>query len=118
MRSQTITLFYQSVIQSVICFSSVAWFCGLTEENKSKLTRVVAQACKITGMPMQQLEDIVQSALLTKLDTIMKDESHPLHDEVTINRSGRIRLPKTRTERYRQSCLISASRAFNSKFKR
>ena len=43
---------------------------------------------------MQQLEDIVQSALLTKLDTIMKDESHPLHDEVIINRSGRIRLEK------------------------
>ena len=117
-RSQTLALFYQSVIQSVICFSSVAWFCGLTEKNKSKLTRVVSQASKITGMSMQQLEDIVQLALLTKLDSIMEDESHPLHEEVTINRSGRIRLPKTRTERYRRSFLISASRAFNSKFKR
>ena len=44
-RSQTlIALFYQSVIQSVICFSSVAWFSGLTEKNKSKLTRIVSQA--------------------------------------------------------------------------
>ena len=113
-RSQTLALFYQSIIQSVICFSSVAWFRGLTGKNKSKLTRIVSQASKITGMPMQQLEDIVQSALLT----IMTDESHPLHDEVTVNRSGRLRLPKVRTERYRQSFFITACKDFNSKFNR
>ena len=68
---------------------------------------------------MQQLEDIVQSALLTRLDiNIMKDESHPLHDEVTVNRSGRLRLPKVKTERYRQSFLITACKAFNSNFNR
>ena len=117
-RSQTLALFYQSVIQSVICFSSVAWFSGLTEKNKSKLTRIVSQASKITGMPMQQLEDIVQSALLTRLDIIMKDESHPLHDEVTVNRSGRLRLPKVKTEIYRQSFFITACKAFNSNFNR
>ena len=41
-------------------------------------------------MPMQQLEDIVQTALLARLDIILQDESHPLHDEVFVNRSGRI----------------------------
>ena len=79
--------------------SMVQW---VTANIKSKLTRIVSQASKITGMPMQQLEDIVQSALLTRLDIIMKYESHPLHDEVTVNRSGRLRLPKVKTERYRQ----------------
>ena len=69
-------------------------------------------------MPMQQLEDIVQTALLARLDIILQDESHPLHDEVFVNRSGRIRLPRVKTERFRQSFLFAACKAFNSKFNR
>ena len=117
-KSETLALFYQSVIQSVMCFSSVAWFNSLTEKNKSKLTRVVSQASKIIGIPVQHLDDIVQSALLSRLDIVLKDESHPLHDEVTVNRSGRIRLPKVKTERYRRSFLIASCKAFNSRFNR
>ena len=117
-RSQTLVLFYQSVIQSVLCFSAVAWFCGLTGKNRSKLERIVAQASKVSGVPLQQLEELVQSAVLARLDIIMKDQSHPLHGEVVINRSGRLRLPKVKTERYRQSFFITACKLFNSKFSR
>ena len=67
-----------------MCFSSVAWFCCLTEKNKFKLTRVVSQASKIIGMFVQHLEDIVQSVFVFRLDIVMKDESHPFYDEVTV----------------------------------
>ena len=118
MKSQTLVLFYQSVIQSVLCFCSTVWFSGLTEQNKKKLARIVSQSSKVTGIPLTKVEEIVKSAACSKLHIILKDESHPFHRELVLNRSGRIRLPKVRTERFRTSFLVWASKCYNSNFVR
>ena len=50
-RSRTLALCYQSVVQSVICFSSVAWFSGLTGKNKTKLTRLYHKPVELLEYP-------------------------------------------------------------------
>ena len=116
MRSQTLFLFYQSVIQSVICFCCLAWFHCLTARNRVKLERIVRHASKVMGVSVSSLEDVAKRAIITKLQAIVKDPSHPLHGEVVFNRSGRIRLPRLRTDRLRRSFLPSAMMLYNSKF--
>ena len=109
-KSDTMFLFYQCVIQSVICFCCLAWF------NRAKLNRIVKHASRVIGVSVKELEDVAERALLAKLQVIVKDSNHPLHNEVVFNRSGRIRLPRIRTDRFGRSFLPSAMKVFNNNF--
>ena len=71
-------LFYQSVIQSVVMFRSIAWLNGLTVRNLTKLNRVTKSASKIIGVDVNNVKSIYEAALLSKLKTIELDNSHPL----------------------------------------
>ena len=88
------------------------------QKNKGKLNRIVKQASRVIGLPVAQLEDVAERDVLAKWDAIVKDSTHPLHEEVTYNRSGRIRLPKMRTDRFRLSFLPCAMKLFNANFTR
>ena len=82
------------------------------------MNRIVKNASKVIGVPVKQLDEIAERAILARLEVIVSDPSHPLHTEIMLNRSGRIRLPRMRTNRFRQSFLPSAMLAYNRKFVR
>ena len=73
-------LFFQSVIQSIITFCCIVWFNCLTNKYMQKLQRITRAAIKI----------IYEKALMTKLELIYTDATHPLNSQVTFCRSGRI----------------------------
>ena len=115
-KSETMFLFYQCVIQSVICFCCLAWFNSLSGKNRAKLNKIVKHASRVIGVSVKELEDVAERALLAKLQVIVKDSNHPLHNEVVFNRSGRIRLSRIRTDRFGRSFLPSAMKVFNNNF--
>ena len=79
----TMFLFYQCVIQSVICFCCLAWFNSLYNmKKKANLNRIVKHASRVTGVSVKELDDVTERALLAKLIMIVKDYNHPLHTEV------------------------------------
>ena len=45
----------------------------------------------------------------------MADETHPLHGDIFVNKSGRIRMPNIKTKRFRNSFLPSAVREYNKR---
>ena len=51
---------------------------------------------------------IAESAVIDKFNCIIEDETHPLHRHIFLNKSGRVRLPKVKTNRFRGSFLIRA----------
>ena len=77
--SKTImTLFYKSVVESVICFCIICWFGGCTEVEKKKLSRIIRHANRL-GCSVESLQDIYDKALSKQLCHILKDNTHPLY---------------------------------------
>ena len=108
----------KDLIKPIISFSCLVWFYGLTSHNKMKLEKVMKTASKVIGLPVKQLEEIARKAVLSKLNHIIEDVTHPLHGHIEFNRSGRIRLPRIRTNRFRGSFLPNAMALYNEEFKR
>ena len=78
-----------------------------------KLMRVMKTATKVIGLTVKQLEEIAESAVIDKINHIIED---PLHKHIIFNKSGRVRLPKVRTNRFRGSFLIRAMTLYNERF--
>lgn len=117
-RRETLLFFYDSIIKPIISFSCLVWFFGLTSQNKMKLMRVMKTASKAIGLPVKQLEEIAESAVIDKFNSIIGDETHPLRRHIFFNKSGRVRLPKVKTNRFRGSFLIRAMTLYNDRFRR
>ena len=59
-------LFYQSVIQSVVMFCSIAWLNGLTVRNLTKRNRVNKSASKMIGVDVNNVKSIYEAASPTE----------------------------------------------------
>ena len=67
-------------------------------------------------MPLDSFKTLYEKRLLKKLMQISNDHTHPMRhyfDSRHSNRSGRFLLPKTNTNRYKASFLLSALSVFN-----
>lgn len=102
--------------QLTIC--SIIWFYELNTSNKKKLNKIIKQASKITGTDVKQLECLCNDMLSKKLQCIMSDVTHPVHDAITVSKSGRLIQPKSKTNRFNNSFIPSAVRLFNVQFNR
>ena len=71
----------------------------------------------MTGRHHDSFNILYHSRLTDKTSRILGDDSHPLWTEFNdrrIDRSGKLRVPTARTQRYRDSFLPSAVRAYNN----
>ena len=119
--SQLLQLFYTSVIGSVLSFGLVCWGGNVSKTDKDRLDRVIRKAERVIGTEQHNMDTLYDRRVAAKLKAILKDETHPLRaelDSALIQRSGRFRPSKTRTERYRNSFIPSAIRHHNSNHKR
>ncbi len=58
---------------------------------RERLERVIEEAGKIIGAPHQNFETVYTSLLMKKLDDVMEDSNHPLHQHLSAHlfpRSG------------------------------
>jgi hypothetical protein len=108
-----LSLFYKSIIQSVLCFSITVWYGSLTSKDKSKLDKVVRTARKL-GADVTPLNELYDGSVLKLVDKIMSDASHPLNSKYLFLRSGRrLALPILRTSRYKNSFVPKSIKLFN-----
>ena len=71
------------------------------------------------GMPLDSFKTLHEKRLLKKLMQILNDSTHPMRhyfDSRRSNRSGRVLLPKTNTNRFEVLFLPSAPSVFNENY--
>ena len=114
-----LTLFYNSVIKSVLLFNIICSFGNLSKQDKKKLERPRKIAQRIIGVDLASIESHCTDQIVEKVRSIMKDASHPLHSFYSFNRSGiRLRPAPTRLSRFRNSFVPDSIHQFNSQVQR
>ena len=111
-----LTMVYRSLIESILTFNIISWYNLLTSKQKTKLSRITAQASKIIGSPQTPLSHLYERSVITKAILITEEPSHPLHSSFTLLPSGRrYKVPSARKSIYKKSFIPSAVTALNSR---
>ena len=118
---QLLQTFYTSMITSVITFGITSWGGNINKQDKERLDKIIKRASGVVGKKQQDLGTLLTQRNTTKTKTITTDQTHPLYDEYDsrlIARSGRYRIPKARTGRYRDSFIPRTISNLNASFQR
>ena len=108
-----LTLFYRSVIESILMFGMTAWFGLITKKDKAKLNKIVKKSFRM-GVKAQHLDALYNERLMKCVDKVIKDSKHPLHCEFQFLKSGlRLRSVAHRTSRLGKSMVPSGVRVYN-----
>ena len=103
----TLFLFYQSTIQSVITFCCIVWFMSLSGNDLTQLNRIRKSAVKVIGTDVKDLKSICEKFMNNKLSAIRDDVTHPLNKYITVSRSGRlVTSKKKQIDMLTLSCLV------------
>ncbi len=110
------TLFYHSLIESLLTFSFICRVQSLEVKQKNILNKVVNVCSIMTGTAQETLQDLYNNQLHKKAENILSDCSHPLHQEFLFLPSGSLlRLPPAKTNRHKHSFTPSAVSLLNSR---
>ena len=106
-------LFYTSIIQSVLSFCAIVWYCNINVACKNKLNRIVKAAGRL-GLDVLSLNVIFEKKVCKKVKYIISDDLYPLHNLYNLLPSGR-RLSSVyaRTTRFSNSFVPSSIRVVN-----
>jgi hypothetical protein len=107
-------LFYTAIIQSVLSFCAIVWFCNITMACKKKLNRIVKAASRL-GLNVDSLDVLFDKKVCKKVKAIRLDELHPLCNNYQLLPSGRrLRSEGARTSRYTRSFVPYSIRLVNT----
>lgn len=107
--------FYYSFIESLLTFSFVCWFYGLSVRDKNSLSSIVKICSKIIGVQLTDLSSLWKKRVLQKARQVMSHPDHVLSQEFCLMPSGRRYLsPPRKTNRYANSFIPSAIRLLNT----
>ena len=106
--SQILSLFYTSVVQTVMLYCSTAWYNSLSVVYKNKLHSQIKICAKIIGRPVDVLlhsfKDAQTKSMLRLARSISSDPSHVLNKEYDLLPSGRrFRVPTHKKIRLKNS---------------
>ena len=108
-----INLFYKAVIQNLLAYAITCWEGNMTAKLKRRLDSIIKKASKVTHTTLPHLDELFQQRCLSKVEKIMTDTTHPLHNNyVKSTRSGRLLSIRARTERYKNSFVPYSVRLF------
>ena len=109
------TTFYRGTIESIITSCITVWGGSCTDYNRKALQRIVNTAEKIIKAPLPSLQDIYTTRLTRKALTIVRDETHPAHNLISLLPSGkRYRSLRSKTTRLSNSFVHQSIRMLNS----
>ena len=120
-QSDILSSFYRAATSSVFFFGVVCWGGSLSERDLDRIEKTIKKATHVTGHRQDTLDTVYHKQLTDNTKNILKDSTHPLvgqFDNRRIERSGRLRLPMTRTIRYKKSFIRRACTHFNNSFRR
>ena len=104
--SKTLCMFYQSVVASAIFFAAISWGSGIRACDSKKLNKLVLRAGYVMGTAVVSLEVVMERRMVQKLLSIMDDNTHPLHNLVSKQKSvfsGRLRQLSCRKDRFKNT---------------
>ena len=108
-----LSLFYRSVVESVIMFAIITWFGSSFKKDQNKLCKLV-RAAKKMGVATSSLNVLYDRQCMKMITKILKDDSHPLHFKFKYLRSGkRLCVPKHHTKRYANTFVPHAIKLYN-----
>ena len=110
--SQILSLFYTSVVQTVMLYCSTAWFNSLSIAYKNKLYSQIKICAKMTGRPVETVfhsfKDAQTKSMLRLAKSISSDPLHVLNGEYELMPSmRRFRVPKFKKNRLKNSFVQS-----------
>ena len=99
------SLFYTSVIESILTFCIIGWGGNVTIKNKTVINRSIKRASKLTRSTFSDFDILLFSSTSKKINKI-ENTDHPLASKIKRSvRSGRPLFITARTERYKKSFL-------------
>ena len=99
-------LFYTSIISSTLTFGLACWGGSLLKHDRDKLNRIIKTARVVIGKEQEDIGTFHEHRTLSKMKKIVNDKTHPFYPiyiQRRIERGGRFRLPRTRTNRNMRS---------------
>ena len=117
--SKIISLFYNSVVSSVLLYAVACWYNNSTEKNKKDVSKLSRKVKKMISVEFHDLvEDpakIHASKCISLAKRIIGDPTHPLHNLFTMLPSGqRLNMLYTRTDRSHNAFVATAIRCYNN----
>ena len=115
--SKLLKVFYESVVASTILFAVTCWGSGLSVADNNRLSKLIRRASDVVGEELDTLTTVAERRMLSRLQSILDNVSHPLYDTLNQMRSSfssRLLLPRCTTERHRKSFLPVVARLYNA----
>ena len=112
-----ISLFYNSAMESILCFCLIAYGGNITITDENKINSIIRKVQKVTNVPHSTIKELFTILVKKKINQIKKNNNHPIYKEIRYSErenSNLVLYPNIRTERYRRSFLPSALRSLNN----
>ena len=113
--TQSLKMFYMSIIESIVCFGISCWGSSICMEDKHRIEGIIRKASKIIKSDLNSFDYLYEKFCHKKFINITNDKSHPLCDSFQkSSRSGHFLQPAARTERYLNTFVPSSVRVHRS----
>jgi hypothetical protein len=113
--SSIMSQFYRAAVESLLTFSITVWYSSSCQFEKEKLEKVVRAASRIVGRDLPSIESLYTLRMMKKCRSIMRDPTHPAsHLFQSLPSGRRLKTPRCRTARLRNSFYPQAVLAFNN----
>ena len=113
--TQSLKMFYMSIIESIVCFGISCWGSSICMEDKHRIEGIIRKASKIIKSDLNSFDYLYEKFCHKKFINITNDKSHPLCDSFQKSgRSGHFLQPAARTERYLNTFVPSSVRVHRS----
>ncbi len=100
--SSMLRMFFQSVAVSAISFAVMCWG-NRVRADTYRINKLIRKAGSVPGVELDSLVVVSERRILRKLQSIMDNDSHPLHDVLVMH--SRLLPPCYTTEHHRKSFL-------------
>ncbi|KAI3353874.1 hypothetical protein L3Q82_005082 [Scortum barcoo] len=70
---------YHMVVANALFFAVVCWGEGLRTADKNRLNKLIKKAGSVVGTELPLLQQVTEGRMLSKLQAILTNASHPLH---------------------------------------
>ena len=110
-----------SIVSSTLTFGLACWGGNLLKRDRDKLYRIIKTASVVIGKEQEDIGTIHEHRTLSKMKKILNEKTHrfyPIYIQLRIERSGRFRLPRTRTNRNMRSFFPTSIKFYNEDFNR
>ena len=85
---EILSLFYRSIIESVMSYSIASWF-GLSHKKDQKKLNKIIRIARRLGLCTRNLTELFNDSCYKMVLKILADHDHPLHQNYIFMRSGR-----------------------------